>query len=101
MSTANATDWSGWYAGAQYDFLDGDATLGGGVEGEAPGTRVDGGWLCVVAATTSRLGVPGHVAAIDNMAELNIGHAIISRAVMVGMKEAVSEMKTAIWRAIR
>lgn len=41
------------------------------------------------------------VAAIDNMAELNIGHAIISRAVMVGMKEAVSEMKTAIWRAIR
>ncbi len=39
------------------------------------------------------------VAAIDNMAELNIGHAIVSRAVMVGMREAVAEMKTAIWRA--
>ncbi len=41
------------------------------------------------------------VAAIDNMAELNIGHAIVSRAVMVGMKEAVAEMKTAIWRGSR
>jgi pyridoxine 5-phosphate synthase len=33
------------------------------------------------------------VAAIDNMIELNIGHSIISRAVMVGMKEAVAEMR--------
>lgn len=33
------------------------------------------------------------VAAIDQMAELNIGHSIVSRAVLVGMKEAVSEMK--------
>ena len=33
------------------------------------------------------------VAAIPNMAELNIGHSIVSRAVMVGMKEAVSEMR--------
>ena len=33
------------------------------------------------------------VAAIPKMAELNIGHAIISRAVMVGMKEAVAEMR--------
>ena len=33
------------------------------------------------------------VAALPNMAELNIGHAIISRAVMVGMKEAVAEMR--------
>ncbi len=33
------------------------------------------------------------VAAIEGMRELNIGHSIISRAVMVGMKEAVAEMK--------
>lgn len=33
------------------------------------------------------------VAAIPKMIELNIGHSIVSRAVMVGMKEAVSEMK--------
>lgn len=33
------------------------------------------------------------VAKIPGMVELNIGHAIISRAVMVGMKEAVAEMR--------
>jgi len=33
------------------------------------------------------------VATIPNMRELNIGHSIVSRAVMVGMKEAVAEMK--------
>lgn len=33
------------------------------------------------------------VAAIPGMRELNIGHAIVSRAVMVGMKEAVAEMR--------
>ena len=33
------------------------------------------------------------VAAIEQMAELNIGHAIVSRAVMVGMREAVAEMR--------
>lgn len=33
------------------------------------------------------------VAAIPNMIELNIGHSIVSRAVMVGMKDAVAEMR--------
>jgi pyridoxine 5-phosphate synthase len=33
------------------------------------------------------------VACIDGMEELNIGHSIISRAVFVGLEEAVSEMK--------
>ncbi|MEM0925145.1 MAG: pyridoxine 5'-phosphate synthase [Planctomycetota bacterium] len=33
------------------------------------------------------------VAALPNMVELNIGHAIISRAVMVGMRDAVAEMR--------
>ena len=36
------------------------------------------------------------VATIDKMAELNIGHAIVARAVMVGMQQAVQEMKELI-----
>jgi pyridoxine 5-phosphate synthase len=36
------------------------------------------------------------VATIDGMRELNIGHAIVSRAVMVGMERAVREMKALI-----
>jgi pyridoxine 5-phosphate synthase len=38
----------------------------------------------------------GPVAQIDNMLELNIGHSIVSRAVMVGMDRAVREMKALI-----
>ncbi len=33
------------------------------------------------------------IAAIPEMHELNIGHAIIGRAVMTGLKDAVAEMK--------
>ncbi|MEM1070391.1 MAG: pyridoxine 5'-phosphate synthase [Planctomycetota bacterium] len=33
------------------------------------------------------------VASIPNMIELNIGHSIVSRAVMVGMRDAVAEMR--------
>ncbi|MEM9305091.1 MAG: pyridoxine 5'-phosphate synthase [Pseudomonadota bacterium] len=33
------------------------------------------------------------IAAIPQLRELNIGHGIVARAVMVGLKEAVSEMK--------
>lgn len=36
------------------------------------------------------------IAAIDGVMELNIGHAIISRAVFTGLPEAVSEMKRLI-----
>jgi pyridoxine 5-phosphate synthase len=36
------------------------------------------------------------VAAIDGMHELNIGHSIIARALMIGMTAAVREMKTLI-----
>ncbi|MCY2953177.1 MAG: pyridoxine 5'-phosphate synthase [Planctomycetota bacterium] len=35
----------------------------------------------------------GPVAAIAGMRELNIGHAIVSRAVFIGLREAVREMK--------
>ena len=36
------------------------------------------------------------VAAIKDMAELNIGHAIVSRAIFTGLREAVREMKRVI-----
>jgi pyridoxine 5-phosphate synthase len=35
----------------------------------------------------------GPIAAIEGMAELNIGHSIVSRAIMVGFEQAVREMK--------
>lgn len=35
----------------------------------------------------------GPVAALPKMMELNIGHAIVSRAIFVGLREAVREMK--------
>jgi pyridoxine 5-phosphate synthase len=41
----------------------------------------------------------GPIAAIPGIVELNIGHAIVGRAVMVGMQEAVREMKRLIREA--
>jgi pyridoxine 5-phosphate synthase len=41
----------------------------------------------------------GPVALLDGMAELNIGHSIVSRAVCVGMERAVREMKECITSA--
>ena len=38
----------------------------------------------------------GPIAALDHVAELNIGHAIIARSVMVGMEAAVKEMLAAM-----
>lgn len=38
------------------------------------------------------------IAAIPDMEELNIGHSIVSRSLMIGMKEAVAEMKALIVR---
>jgi len=37
------------------------------------------------------------VACLPGMEELNIGHTIISRAVLVGLERAVREMKRAMW----
>lgn len=39
------------------------------------------------------------IAAIPEIVELNIGHSIIARAVLVGMQQAVCEMKTLLRRA--
>ena len=41
------------------------------------------------------------IAAIPDMHELNIGHSIVSRSVMVGMREAVAEMKRLMVEAVR
>jgi pyridoxine 5-phosphate synthase len=41
----------------------------------------------------------GPVARIEIMAELNIGHAIVSRAVFVGLRQAVREMKDVLDQA--
>lgn len=41
----------------------------------------------------------GPIAAIPEMAELNIGHSIVARAVIVGMRQAVREMKQMLKRA--
>jgi pyridoxine 5-phosphate synthase len=39
------------------------------------------------------------IALVPNMLELNIGHSIVARALMVGMKEAVAEMKQLVLRS--
>jgi pyridoxine 5-phosphate synthase len=41
------------------------------------------------------------VAAIADMHELNIGHSIVARAVMVGMQQAVREMKELMLQALQ
>ena len=41
------------------------------------------------------------IAALNGVRELHIGHAIVSRAVFVGMREAVREMKRLIVDAAR
>ncbi|MCL2623006.1 MAG: pyridoxine 5'-phosphate synthase, partial [Planctomycetaceae bacterium] len=38
------------------------------------------------------------IAGIPNMAELNIGHGIVSRAMYIGLQQAVQEMKQRILR---
>jgi pyridoxine 5-phosphate synthase len=41
------------------------------------------------------------VTAIPGVEELNIGHSIVSRAVLVGMTQAVRDMKDAIRLGLR
>jgi pyridoxine 5-phosphate synthase len=43
----------------------------------------------------------GPVAAISGMHELNIGHSIVARAVLIGMERAVREMIEAMDKAVR
>jgi pyridoxine 5-phosphate synthase len=41
----------------------------------------------------------GPIAAIDGMNELNIGHSLVARALMVGLPQAVSEFRAIMDRA--
>lgn len=67
--------------------------IAGGVEaGLAAGLTVHGGHGLTY-------GNIGPIAGIPGFCEFNIGHSIISRALMVGMAEAVAEMKRLIDRA--
>jgi pyridoxine 5-phosphate synthase len=43
----------------------------------------------------------GAIASILEIEELNIGHAIVARAILVGMQEAVREMRDLAWQARR
>ena len=43
-----------------------------------------------------QLGNVGPIAALRDIVELNIGHALVARALIVGMAEAVREMKAAM-----
>jgi pyridoxine 5-phosphate synthase len=69
--------------------------------------------LRAAAAEIRRLGMTLHaghgltyrnvkpIAAIDDMHELNIGHSIIARSIMVGLERAVREMKQLMNRGCR
>ncbi len=69
--------------------------------------------LVLAAESVRRLGLALHaghgltyrnvhpVAAIPGMEELNIGHSIVSRAIMVGMTQAVREMKEQMLLAVQ
>lgn len=43
----------------------------------------------------------GDIASILEIEELNIGHSIVARAILVGLKEAVREMRDLAWQARR
>jgi len=43
----------------------------------------------------------GAVAGLPDLEEMSIGHAIVSRAVLVGMERAVLDMRAAIDRGVR
>ena len=52
-------------------------------------------------ATDSRCRTSEPVAAIPEIEELNIGHAVVSRAVFVGLANAVNELRAAMDAARR
>jgi pyridoxine 5-phosphate synthase len=45
------------------------------------------------------VGNVGPVAGIPEVEELNIGHSVVSRAILVGLEEAVRELRRAMDRA--
>ncbi len=84
--------WTGGYAHARTEQQRAAAlsALQAGIDaGLEAGLRVHGGH----GLTYRNI---GPVAGLDGFAEFNIGHSIVSRAMFVGMREAVSEMKRLI-----
>ena len=77
------------------DHAPGDVELG---RLERAAARAQALGLHVAAGHGLDYGNVGAVAAIAAITELNIGHAIIARAVLVGMERAVREMRQAIDR---
>jgi len=51
------------------------------------------GGLCVNAGHGLHYENVGAIAAIGELNELNIGHSIVSRALFIGLRQAVAEMK--------
>ena len=68
-------------------------TLGALVGGAATAVKLG---LAVHAGHGLNVANVGAVAAIPEIEELNIGHSIVSRAIFVGLTEAVREMRTAM-----
>jgi pyridoxine 5-phosphate synthase len=63
---------------------------------EKAGRAVVDAGLRLAAGHGLDYGNVGPVAALPNMEELNIGHSIIARAVLVGMERAVKDMRAAM-----
>ncbi len=61
-------------------------------------TRARGAGLAVHAGHGLTVRNVGPVARIPEVEELNIGHAIVGRAIFVGLQRAVEEMKTIVLR---
>lgn len=68
-------------------------TLGALVGGAGTAAKLG---LAVHAGHGLNVANVGAVAAIPEIEELNIGHSIVSRAILVGLTEAVREMRTAM-----
>jgi pyridoxine 5-phosphate synthase len=68
---------------------------------EKAGRAVAGAGLRLAAGHGLDYANVGPVAALPFLEELNIGHSIISRAVLVGMERAVVDMRAAIAASAR
>ena len=79
----------------QYSHSPGDKTLAALASAASTGAEVGIAVHAGHGLTTTNV---GPVAAIQEIEELNIGHHIVSRSIMVGISEAVREMLTAINR---
>ncbi len=90
---------TGPYAEAFYQSggdLDESATAGQLAKVAAAGQRIRSSGMRFNAGHALNYNNVGPIAALWHLRELHIGHAIVSRAVFVGLRQAVSDMKAAI-----